>query len=227
MSESSEAVLQAIPQPGLTPPAFDVTELLLIRHGRSADVVPGSPESADPPLHAEGEQQAARLAERLAGKELDAVYASHLRRAVRTAEAFAVPKGLEVHIDPELEEVRLGDWSNGEFRRRAYVRDPEWVAWSRTRTWDGIPGAEGDAVFRNRVTLAIDRAVAAHPGGRIAVVCHGGVIGAYLAVLLGSPRTIWMTCDNTSISVVHHTPEGHSIVTVNDCRHLDDPALRA
>lgn len=217
----------AVPQPGVTPLAADVTEVLLIRHGRSADVVPGSPESADPPLHAEGERQAALLAARLAPKRLDAVYSSHLRRAVQTAEAFAVPMGLAVSIDPQLEEVRLGDWGNGEFRRRAFVQDPEWVAWSRTRRWDGIPGAEGDEVFRRRVTLAVDRALAAHPGGRIAVVCHGGVINAYLAVLLGSSRTIWMTCDNTSISVVHHTPDGHSIVTANDCRHLDDPALRA
>jgi len=218
---------QAVPQPGVVRLAADITEVLLIRHGRSADVVPGSPESADPPLHAEGEEQAAKLAARLAPKHLDAVYASHLRRAVQTAEAFAAPKGLEVRIDPELEEVRLGEWGNGEFRRRAFVMDPEWVEWSRTRTWDGIPGAEGDAVFRRRVTRAIDRAVSAHPGGRLAVVCHGGVINAYLAVLLGSARTIWMTCDNTSISVVHHAADGHSIVTANDCRHLDDPALRA
>jgi 2,3-bisphosphoglycerate-dependent phosphoglycerate mutase len=218
---------QAVPQPGVAPMTADITELLLIRHGRSADVVPGSPESADPPLHAEGEQQVAALAERLAGKRLDAVYASHLRRAADTARGIAHPLGLEVRIDPELEEVRLGQWGHGEFRRRAFVMDPEWVAWSRTRRWDGIPGGEGDERFRRRVTTAIDRAWAAHPGGRVAVVCHGGVINAYLAELLGSTRTIWMTCDNTSISVVHHTPDGHTIVTANDCRHLDDPAHRA
>jgi broad specificity phosphatase PhoE len=218
----------AVPQPTLLEWG-EACELLLIRHGRSADVVPGSDESADPGLHAEGRRQVEALAARLARKTLDAVYASHLRRAVETAAALAGPRGLEVQTDPDLQEVLLGDWGHGEFRRRAAARDPEWVAWSRTRRWDGIPGGEGDDALRARVVQAIDRVAERHPGGTTAVVVHGGVINAYLAEVFGVHHSLWLTVENTSITVVRIAVDAgevaHHVVVANDCHHLYDPVL--
>lgn len=216
---------QAVPQPTLRAPEPHECEVLLVRHGRSADVVPGSPESADPPLHDEGVVQAERLARRLAGKSIHAVYSSHLARARQTAAPLAAARGLQVEVHTELEEVRLGDWSNGEFRRRAFVRDPEWVAWSRTGRWDGIPGGEGDDVFRSRVAGVVDVLARRHQGETIAVVAHGGSINAYVAHLLGTHRSLLFTIENTSITAVRVSADGPTIVTVNDCHHLYDPVL--
>jgi probable phosphoglycerate mutase len=216
---------QAVPQPTLRSIDPLDCDVLLIRHGRSADVVPGSPESADPPLHVEGVEQAQRLAERLAGRTLHAVYSSHLARARQTAAPLAADRGLEVQVFPDLEEVKLGDWSNGEFRRRAAYGDPEWVAWSRTGRWDGIPGGEGDEEFRRRVAGVIDELAAQHRGQSIAVVAHGGSIGAYVANLLGIHRSLWLTVENTSITQLRIGPHGSMVVTANDCHHLYDPVL--
>ena len=215
----------SVPQPTLLDHAHDACELLLIRHGRSADVVPGSTESADPTLHPLGRAQAEALARRLATKPIDAVYASHLQRAVETATAIAAPRGLAVQTDPDLQEVLLGDWGLGEFRRRAAVEDPEWVAWSRTRRWDGVPGGEGDAVLRQRVVTAIERLAERHRGGTIAVVVHGGVINAYLAEVLGLPVSLWLIVENTSITVVRAAADAHHVVVANDCHHLYDPVI--
>jgi probable phosphoglycerate mutase len=214
----------AVPQPTLvTDPSG--TELLLIRHGRSADVVPGSPAAHDPPLHVEGVVQAAALARRLAPKTIHAIYASHLARAIETARVLAEPRGLSVASIEDLEEVRLGDWGAGEFRRRAAVADPEWLAWSRTGRWDGIPGGEGDTVFRSRVSAAIEVIAGEHPGQTVAVVVHGGVINAYLADVLGIERSLWLTVENTSVSVVRVSEHGHHVVVAGDCHHLFDPVL--
>jgi broad specificity phosphatase PhoE len=216
---------QAVPQPTLRG-SDDPTacEVLLIRHGRSADVVPGSPESADPPLHEIGKVQAAALAARLAPLEIHGVYSSHLARAVQTAEPLATTRGLEVGVRPDLEEIRLGDWSNGEFRRRAAILDPEWVAWSRTGRWDGIPGCEGEDALRTRVGAVIADLARDHAGQRIAVVAHGGAISAYVSSLFDVHRSMWMTVENTSITVVRLSTEWHPLVTiVNDCHHLYDP----
>ena len=218
---------QAVPQPTLRAPEAHECELLLIRHGRSADVVPGSAESADPPLHEVGVQQAERLAARLGGKTIHAVYSSHLARARQTAAPLAATRGLTVEVHPELEEVRLGDWGNGEFRRRAFVRDPEWLAWSRTGRWDGIPGGEGDDALRARVAGVVDRLATEHQGRTIAVVAHGGSINAYVAHLLGTHRSLLFTIENTSITAVRVSADGPTIVTVNDCHHLYDPVLGA
>jgi len=217
----------AVPQPTLRG-ALDETscEVLLVRHGRSADVVPGSPESADPPLHDVGHEQVAALARRLAPLRIDAVHSSHLRRAMDTAAPLAAARGLEVQVHPDLEEIRLGSWANGEFRRRAATLDPEWVAWSRTGRWDGIPGCEGDDALRTRVAAVVDRIALDHLGGRVAVVAHGGAIGAYVSFLLGTHRSLWMTVENTSITVVRLSElDGPTVVAVNDCHHLYDPVL--
>ena len=189
--------------------------------------MPGSAESADPPLHEIGERQAALLAARLAGKRIDAVFSSHLRRAHDTARAVAAPHGLGIEIWEDLEEIRLGEWGNGEFRRRAAVQDPEWVAWSGTGSWDGIPGAETDAGFRARVAGVVDQLAARHAGQTIAVVCHGGAIASYLAHAFGIARSHWMTVENTSISVVRWSPGVSTAIAVNDCHHLYDPVLGA
>ena len=125
----------------------------------------------------------------------------------------------------DLEEVRLGDWSHGEFRRRAATADPEFVAWSRTGRWDGIPGAEGDDVFRARVAAVINELAVRHCGESIAVVAHGGTIGCYLASVLGIHRSLWMTVENTSISVVRIADSIPTVVAVNDCHHLYDSVL--
>ena len=216
---------QAIPQPTLRGGADPTAcEVLLIRHGRSADVVPGSPESADPPLHEVGREQAAALAGRLAPLDLHGVYSSHLRRAVETAAPLAEQRGLEVEIREDLEEVRLGDWGNGEFRRRAAVLDPEWVAWSRTGRWDGIPGCEGDDALRARVAAVVADLARQHAGERIAVVAHGGAIAGYVSSLFDVHRSLWFTVENTSITVVRLSEaEGAMVTTVNDCHHLYDP----
>lgn len=216
---------QAVPQPTLREPDRTECEVLLIRHGRSADIVPGSAESADPPLHDLGVQQAELLARRLGGKTIHAVYSSHLARAFQTAAPLARSRSLDVEIHPELEEVRLGDWGHGEFRRRAAVRDPEWVAWSMTGRWDGIPGGEGDDAFRARVAGVVDDLSARHRGQTIAVVAHGGTINAYVAHLFGMHRSLVFTCENTSITALRIGDAGATIVTVNDCHHLYDPVL--
>ena len=111
---------------------------------------------------------------------------------------FSAERIEQIGVAAFLEEVRLGDWAAGEFRRRAMVADPEWVAWRRTRRWDGIPGAEGDLVFRTRVTAAVDEIARRHPNQTTAIVVHGGVINAYIAQVLEIPHSLWLTVENTS-----------------------------
>ena len=211
----------SVPQPTLDGSIGDGCRVLLIRHGRSADIVPGTPESLDPPLHELGKKQAIAVGARLSRARIDAVYSSHLLRALHTAEAIASHHNLQVGVYNDLEEVKLGDWSNGEFRRRAATADPEYVEWTKTGTWDGIPNAEGDQNFRSRISTQINSLASQHDGGCIAVVCHGGVINAYLAEMLGTQRSLWMMVENTSITTVKlsATP---SVLTLNDCAHLYD-----
>lgn len=213
---------EPVPQPGLFPVSDLPTELLLIRHGQSAAVVPGEPGSSDPPLSDVGREQARALAARLADRQLDAVYASDLARAVETAEAIVAGRPLPVVQDPDLAEVDLGEWNDGEFRRRAASRDPEWLRFAAAGSWDLVPGGESDAGLRHRVRITIGAIAERHHGQSVAVVCHGGVINAYLAETLGIDRSTFVPIENTSVTVVRTGGARPVVVVMNDATHLYD-----
>jgi broad specificity phosphatase PhoE len=216
---------QAVPQPTALAPTELSTTLLLIRHGRSQDVVPGSDESLDPPLADVGVQQAEALARRLAPMRIDAVYASDLKRAVSTAQAIASGRGMEVRQDERLREIWLGDWERGEFRRRAHARDPEWMRFAESGRWDMIPNSEGDDAFRARIRAVVDGIVADHQGQTTAVVCHGGVINAYLASVYDITTSWFVAIENTSVTSLRSGGGRQLVMTVNDCHHLYDPVV--
>lgn len=161
------------------------TLVLLARHGQTDWNAAGRWQGhADRPLSAAGTRQARELAERLRGYPLDAVYASDLRRALETAAAVAARQGLAVTALPELREVDTGSWT-GLTRPDAQRRFPEEFArWEAT----GEPGWEGGESYDDlsaRVVPAVERIGEAHPGGRVLVVAHAGVVRAVHARVLG------------------------------------------
>jgi probable phosphoglycerate mutase len=212
---------EPVPQPGRIDDQRFGLEVLLIRHGESKAVVPGSPESVDPPLSDRGREQAGALADRLRGKAFTAVYSSDLERAAATARAFA--GAVAVVTRPDLREVHLGDWENGEFRRRAAAGDPDYLAFVAAGRWDAIPNAEVDEDVRARMHAALTDIAATHPSGSVAVVCHSGVINAWLAHHTGSRRSMVASIDNTSITQLRTDGERWLLLGVNDRHHLGDP----
>jgi broad specificity phosphatase PhoE len=161
-----------------------VTTLLLARHGETdwnrARRWQGH---ADRPLTDLGRAQAAALGDRLADIALDAVYSSDLRRARETAEAVALPHGLDVIELPELREVDVGSWE-GLTRDEAESRFPDgfrrWLA-GGTGWEDGETYAE----MSRRVLAVVERIASDHEGGRILIVSHGGPIRAIHGAALG------------------------------------------
>jgi broad specificity phosphatase PhoE len=161
-----------------------MTTVYLARHGESDwNVERRWQGHADRPLTDRGREQAQALAARLAGVELDAIYASDLRRAWETAEAVAAPRGLEVVRRPELREVDVGSWS-GFTRDECADRFPDaFLRWQEGGSgWEDGESYEDMGV---RIVTAVQRLAAEHPGGSILVVSHGGPIRAVHAHALG------------------------------------------
>ncbi|MBA2282406.1 MAG: histidine phosphatase family protein [Actinomycetota bacterium] len=225
MPGATDARAGALPQPSRHGDARLGTEILLIRHGESAPVVPGTPESFDPPLSSTGVVQALALATRLEGRPLDAVYTSTMARAMQTGEPLTDERGLEIVTRDDLREVFLGDWEGGEFRRRAAIGDPAFLAFVASGRWGSIPGAERDEDLQARMRDALIGIAAAHPGGSVAVVSHGGAINAWLAQHTGARRGMLAVIDNTSVTTLRTDGERWSVLGVNDQHHLGDPLL--
>jgi probable phosphoglycerate mutase len=201
--------------------------MLLIRHGESAPADPSQPfplaaGHGDPELDPNGHAQAQRLADRLAGTPIDAIYVTTLRRTAQTAAPLARRLGLTPVVEAGLREVHLGDWEAGLFRKMVAEQHPVAVRMSAEERWDVIPGAEPASEFAVRVGDSIRRLAAAHPDQRLAVVVHGGVIGQALALAAASRPFAFLGADNASISRLVVTPERWIVRGFNDTAHLDD-----
>jgi 2,3-bisphosphoglycerate-dependent phosphoglycerate mutase len=202
------------------------TELLLIRHGESAPARMTEPfplvdGHGDPDLSPVGQAQAERAAERLSLERIDALYVTTLRRTAQTAAPLARRLGLTPAVEAGLREVHLGVWEGGLFRKMVAENHP--VAqrmWAEQR-WEVIPGAESSLAFTSRVREAVERLAAAHPGQRLAVFTHGGVIGEVLALATQSRPFAFIGADNGSISHIVVTPQGWVVRRFNDTAHLD------
>ncbi len=204
-------------------------KLLLIRHGQSegnaAHRIQGQGEF---PLTELGREQARRLARRLSATDGDvaAIYASSQSRAVETAEILAEALGAPVILDDRLREFDVGALT-GLTMAEVAVRFPDFHArWTvDSDEWVPLPGGEGNASFRHRVCQAIAEIVARHSDDEtVAVVGHGGTLGAYLAEIMGIPleRKHPFAFDNASLTVLNLTRRRSRLLLHNDTCHLTD-----
>lgn len=213
------------------PPAGS-TELLLIRHGESAPAYPDRPfplldGQGDPELAPEGRQHAERVAERLCAERIDAVYVTTLRRTVQTAAPLIARLGLTARVERDLREVHLGSWEGGLLRKMIAEGDPVAQRMHAQERWDVIPGAEPAEEFATRIRDAVQRLAAAHPGQRLAVFTHGGVIGQVLALASGSRPFAFLGADNGSISHIVVTADSWIVRCFNDTAHLGPAFARS
>lgn len=191
-------------------------QLWLIRHALPVRVE-GVVGAADPGLAPEGHDQAERLAGWLRGQPFDAVWSSPMRRARETAAPLAAALGLEVVVDDDLAEWDRDADSYVPLEELKAEGDPRYQ-----ELIDGTWAGEDDgAAFARRLIAAMDRIVAAHPGGDVAVVCHGGVINVYLAHVLGLGEAMFFHPGYTSVSRVHAARSGaRGLASVNETGHL-------
>jgi len=210
----------------------DPRVLLLVRHGRSdfsSNDMTTTPrgQQFDPPLSEIGREQATLLARRLLllDPQPTAVYCSPLRRCRETVAPYADAAGIEVHHDQDLVEAHIGEWENKPFEE--ILEDEQMLRRLRNQQpiWSHAPGAEDPTSFRARVTGAIERIVARHAEGDVLVVCHGGVINAYVGWVLGVEAAMFFLPENTSVNSVVLEGDRRSVRFLNDHLHLTDPHL--
>jgi probable phosphoglycerate mutase len=200
-------------------------DLLLVRHGASAPYVPGRSFElvdghGDPELAPEGREQAARVAARLAGEGVAAVYVTNLRRTAETAAPLLRLTGMTATVEPGLREVYLGEWEGGLLRQRFAEQDPIALQVMGDERWDRIPGAEPAEVFAERVRAAVVRLAAAHPDQRVVAFTHGGVIGELLHQASGSRPFAFSGAENGSISQLVVAGDRWVVRRFNDTAHF-------
>ncbi len=202
-----------------------MTKFLLVRHGRSEWNANGRIQGQiDIALDEAGQQQAQRVADRLAQETIIAVYSSPLLRAKATAETIAAKFDLPVNLDARLMEYDFGVMSgltwdqvveNHPDVANRWLEDP-WVV--------PVEGSEGRVNFAARVMSAMHDIDAQQPAGPVVVVAHGGTFGVYLTAMLGLDlrRRHPFHFGNTSVSLIEIQDGVFHIHYLNNVCHLSD-----
>jgi probable phosphoglycerate mutase len=203
--------------------------LLLIRHGQSIANAEGRLQGQGEYLLTDlGREQARRLAGRLSNEyaSVAAIYTSSLGRAVETAEILAGIIGAAVIPDDRLREYDVGALT-GLTMDEMQVRFPQvYTAWAEdVDEWMPMPGAEGQADFSRRVDEVFAEITERHHSDEaVAVVSHGGTLGAYLGQIIGLPpdRRRPFSFGNASLSVVDLSRRRPRLLLLNDTCHISD-----
>ena len=203
--------------------------LILVRHGDAvagfSGVIGGERGCAG--LTDLGRRQAALLRDERAASgriEADVLLASHIPRAIETAEIIAPGLGFEdFGRRCDLCEVHTGE-ADGlewvEYRERYGGFDMEAEP-------DRLFAPEGESwnSFHERVHGTLQALAAEHEGQTVVAVCHAGVIQASVRTLLGVPHPgtgARLLPTNTGLTEWEHDPDQQrwTLRGFNDIRHL-------
>ena len=177
-------------------------EIHLIRHGNM---------KGDPHLHMRppvtdclsdlGVAQAAALGRAVADVPFTHIYSSPLGRALQTAQAVAGERGLDIGVEPWLEEWRPAHVMDGAEDTRFESIMAEAAKLRPEQTWKTAAGESllqmADRIIPGMQSLLHRHGIAAGHGGYLfqnpdnsdilAVVAHGGSLNVLMKFLLGLP----------------------------------------
>jgi len=208
------------------------TRLILIRHGHTANNSGGDARligRTDVALSDRGEDELRRLCERLRGaRPFDAIYSSPLQRAWRIAMALEELGLGSVRRCDGLVEIDCGTLDGRRVEEVKREHPELWEANVRQRDehfrW---PGGESYREFRCRALRAARAVAHAHPGKRVALVTHAGVISQLLGSIgrVNPARWEYRRPENTAITTIVWGRQGRRVVRFDDHSHLhdDDP----
>lgn len=160
---------------------------------------------------------------RLSNEDIDAVFASPMRRARETAETIALPHGLGVSFDADLVELDWGSWT-GRPLDDAMEREVSAIRrrWREGEVDVAPPLGESPSRARERAERFLSKLKAT---GALAplVVAHGRFNRVLMTSILGAPLTSMddIRQRNGSVSVFLSNDSGAFLgETLDDVAHL-------
>ena len=203
----------------------DVALLVLTRHAETVwhadNRYAGARSDID--LTAAGRAQADRLARWAAGRQLAAVVASPVRRAVETARPSAAAGGYRLEVSQDLREVDFGA-AEGRTLAEVSADDPEVARrFAADPVGHPFPGAEPPEDAAQRADRALRQVAARHPGAEVLVVAHNTLLRLALCSLLGIPlrhyREVLPRLDNVALTRLRVPVGAHgrcALLSLND-----------
>lgn len=200
-----------------------MTRVIFVRHGETSwNHLKRYQGHSDIELNETGMQQAQRVAQRLKGETISAVYSSDLIRAVETAQMISKEHSLEPILVPELREINFGLWE-GLTYEEIMAAWPDILSEMYAKPGSAM-APEGESFYdvQKRTRRGIDKCLANHKEETIVIVSHGGTIRTALCDALDlAVEKMWsLRQDSTAINVIEYFGETKVVALVNDIYHL-------
>lgn len=196
-------------------------KIFLCRHGRTdyndKDIVQGH---MDVELNSRGEQQAAKLAERIRGLNIDHLYSSPLSRALQTADEVSSRTGLEINTLEDLKEVDQGVYEDEKLE--LLMEDLEGYEGEKHQ-WRPENG-ESMEECHDRACKVLKYFRYRHKGEKVAVIAHGGFNKTMLLAAIGHSSRNFNSINQGNCclnEISWKENRGWVIKRVNDINHLE------
>ena len=201
------------------------TSITLIRHGETEWNLSGRWQGhADSPLSSRGIAQAKALGERIKTEEFDFLYSSDLGRAIHTSELVGYPSGMVAEPFAGLRERDLGVLEGLNTNEMEQTHPQIYASFRNDGPEFEVPGGESFLQFYERCAGSIEEIATKHKGSKVALVTHGGVLGAVfryvLDLSLESERNFVLL--NCSLNRIEKKEEGWNLVSWGDVAHLKE-----
>jgi len=165
------------------------TRVIYVRHGKT-DFPTNRiycDEREDPPLNADGQEQARAAGELLRSQSVDVIYTSPSSRTRMTADAIAGLVNAPVIQEASLRERPFGLWDGLYFAEIAEQYPEAYQLWRRDPVHYTPQGGETIEDLLGRVAATVHGIITEHHGKTIAVVSHVGPIRVCLTAALKIP----------------------------------------
>ncbi len=172
-----------------------------------------------------GYKQISQLAERFREIEIDALYASDLKRTQKTAGAILKYHDLPLNINPCLKEVGMGVWEDQPWGNVAFDYPEQMEYFSNNPEKWKVEGGESFKDLKLRITNVLLELASKHDGQAIACVSHGMAIRTLISGVKGVPSERIheiLHGDNTCVTLLNVENGKIEIEYYNDNGHLPD-----
>jgi broad specificity phosphatase PhoE len=172
-----------------------MNRVYFVRHGEGQDNVRRqfSYKRVDRPLTERGRLQARQTAEYLAGKQIDEIFCSPMKRANETAQIIAERLGLPLTVLEEFREVNVGDLDGKDFNNEnwAIYHDVS-GQWYAGNSGAAYPGGEDYVSVWERTQRGLRKVLDGHSNRHFVIAGHGGIFAATLKDLCLGLDTNWL-----------------------------------
>jgi len=197
-----------------------ITRLTLIRHGLTQwNKLGRYCGCKDVALNKEGKAQAKCLARRFIAVKFDKIYSSDRLRALQTARIIF--QRAKITKLPSLREINFGVLEGMRHKEILKKYPSVYKRWLKDPYQDCIPGAEPMNIFKKRVELGIKKIVRLNTGKKLAIVCHGGVIGIIVSGILKKKNFWRYVPKGASFTIVEYRSGRPKVKKFNETKHLE------